>query len=210
MTISHDANSSTQGGSVSSRSWSHTNNGNALVVGIGLGHPSGGAGVSTVTYNGISLTKINHRAVSQIRTELWYILNPASGTNTIIATFNSTNIAACGGTSLSGVLALDANNIASANSTAPAVVVTTIADNCWVVDALTVEFASTITVGSGQTQRWLENVSTAMRGRGSTEGAITPAGNVTMDWTLSPANDWAMVAASFKPAIDIKARPIFF
>ena len=211
--ITFDAASSAKVSSSSSLSWSHTCSGSErlLVVGTNSGDLSpGDRPVSSITYNSVNLTKVRSDDSGNGRSEIWYLVNPASGVNTIQVNYAGTNVnVQAGAVSLNGVdqsSPLDAHNGATGSSSSPSVSVTTIADNAWVLDALLVDNSPTITVGSGQTQRWSQN-NTNSRGRGSTEGPKTPAGSVTMSWSLSSSRSWRISAAAFAPSTVVTISP---
>jgi hypothetical protein len=212
--IAFDAASSAQAGSASSLSWSHSCSGSdrLLVVGTNSGDLSAGdRPVTSITYNGANLTKIRSDDAGNIRTELWYLVVPASGSHTIQVTFSGNNInVQAGAVSLTGVdqsSPLDANNGATGSSPSPSVSITTVADNAWVIDSLMVENTPSITVGAGQTSRWSEDNANS-RGRGSTEGPRTPAGSVTMSWSLGSSQPWRISAASFTPSPVLTVSPL--
>lgn len=203
--IAFDAASSAKAGSASSLSWSHTCSGSdrLLVVGTNSGDlTAGDRVVNSITYNGVNLTKIRSDDSGNSRAEIWYLVNPANGANTLQVNFAGSNIdIQAGAISLTGVdqsAPLDANNGAVGSSTSSSVSVTTSADNAWVVDALIVEGSPSVSVGGGQTSRWFQN-NVNSRGRGSTEGPKTPAGSVSMSWSLESSQPWRISAASFAP-----------
>ena len=167
--------------------------------------------VTGITYAGTSMTLATSVANGNFLTYLYYLANPALGADNVVITFN-----ASGGqhysasinsyTGVDQTTPLDATNTATGSSTTGGTVtVTTVADNCWVVDSLIRNEwgQSGITVGAGQTERY----NTLVGGYGyyggtSDEGPKTPAGDVVMNWTWSIffSLAWATVAASFKPA----------
>ena len=209
--VGFDASSGyTQDTASTSFSWSHTTSGTnrLLVVGVAI-RTSLGQTVNSVTYNAVALTVLRTDELGgSVRSELWYLVNPTTGTNTVNVTLSASGKAAMGAISLTGVnqtAPLDANNGATGNSNAPSTTVTTVADNAWVVDV--VAFRSTGSgsptggPGAGQTQRWSrysENTGSNIRSKGSTEGPRSPPGAVVMDWSLSSSVDWAVSAASFR------------
>ena len=213
MAIAFDATSSITWNTAipTSKTWSHTCTGSDLVLIVGIAHEDttdADRGCSGITYNGVALTKIrtDDNLGDNITSELWYLLGPATGANNIVATFNGgVDDGDCMAISLTGVAQSgqpDAQNGATAsNVTSISVDVTTVADNCWVVDAFIRGDGTTgNTVGAGQTARVNETFSLAGAGM-SHEGPKTPAGVVTMSWTrnTSGSPDWAISAASFKP-----------
>src|SRR3990167_4725529 len=108
MTITFDAAStaSKTSGIATTFSWNHTvsdGTNSMLIVAAGIRTTASSLTHTTnITYAGTPLTRAvfarNETASSAIvRTELWYLLNPTSGTNAIEETFaNSTFSVACG------------------------------------------------------------------------------------------------------------------
>ena len=64
---------------------SHTCSGSdrLLVVATAI-YDSTPSTVSGITYNGVALTKINHRTQTNSRAEMWYLLAPDTGTNNVV------------------------------------------------------------------------------------------------------------------------------
>ena len=201
----------------SSYSWSHTCTGSNryLIVGISM-LSIAGSSVSSITYNNVSMTFLG--AVSSVtgavRVELWGLIAPATGSNTIVVTL-STGLDSVGGaasyTSVNQSSATESFNSASATNVGAAdatVDITTIADNDMIVDCVSTTDAA-ITVGAGQTSRW--NVSGALgSGAGSQEGVKTPAGVVTMSWTdVAGLATWSIVAIALRDiTASIPATPV--
>jgi len=203
---------------VNSFTWSHTTSGadRILVVGVSIRNDLSQT-VSSVTYGGTPLTPVAGGVQSNgtsVRVELWRLVAPALGANDVVVTLSggATAKMAYGAVSLTGVSQaspIDAANSAVSTSSTPSVTVTTLAQNAWVVDAIafrsTGNGAPTGTPGGGQTQQWsgyTESGGTGpnIRGKGSTEGPITPAGAVAMDWNLAASVDWAAAGVALKPA----------
>lgn len=191
-------------------SWSHTCTGSdlVLIVGVTHWHSDNTAIVSGVTYNSVALTQIRtdiHGADDSKKTDLWYLLAPATGSNTVEVTMNKVIGNKWGGcaVSLTGVAALDADNGASGTGTTITVDVTTVADNAWVVDNI---FDREQDATSNQTLRAgpLEEAGFWRMGMASF-GPNTPAGAVTMSWSKSNG-EWLISAASFSPANNINTE----
>lgn len=72
------------------RTFSHTvaeHDNRVLIVGTAV---RGAATLNSLTYNGVAMTKIRHdQPGSDVRSELWYLLNPAIGTHDVVATFSA-------------------------------------------------------------------------------------------------------------------------
>jgi hypothetical protein len=187
------------------RTWSHTVAGTdrILVVSVALWQDVAGTGtITAMTYNGVAMTKAQGVTQGAMRAEIWYLVNPATGANTVSATVTGNTddrkFRSASYTGVDQVAGLDASNSAVGGTGNPTVNVTTIADNSWVQDAVAKFGTGAATIGAGQTSL-LNNVTGATLGAASYEGPQTPAGAVTMSWTQASANDWVTVAMSFKP-----------
>ena len=186
-------------------SWSHTSTGSNLVLvcGVTYWHNDATLTVNGITYNGVALTKIRtdtHSGDNTKESDLWYLIGPATGSNTVEVTMNKTagNDWGAAVVSLTGVdqaSPLDADNGASGDSTTISVSVTTVADNSWVVDNI---FDRQSDATTNQTLR-AGPLDGSMREAMASFGPKTPAGAVTMSWTKS-TGEWVISAASFKPA----------
>src|SRR3990167_4966147 len=116
-------------------SWSHTCSGSDRILIVTLRCADNAA--TAVTYNSVAMTKINEVALGGgvAATQLWLLMNPASGANTVSVTITGgvSSISA----SYTGVLQTgqpDAQNTNTTTSgTSLAVTVTTIADNDWLI-----------------------------------------------------------------------------
>lgn len=199
----------------STYSWAHTCTGVNRYLTVGVSMLSvGGASVNSITYNSValSLIKAQASAVGAIRSELWGLVAPATGSNTIVVTLSASLDSASGAVSYTGVeqtTPYEAANSATATNVGAAdatVNVTTVADNDWTFDNVATDDTA-ITVGAGQTSR--NNVTgTLGSGAMSTEGPKTPAGTVAMSWTnVDALKTWSTVAAALRP---VAAGPIIF
>ncbi|HKZ55395.1 MAG TPA: DUF2341 domain-containing protein, partial [Anaerolineales bacterium] len=188
--------------------WSHTTGSGSdrlLLVGVTL--RSSSTTVSSITYNSLALAQIPSATVlsNDVRTELWYRVNPPSGAYNVVVTIGATRMMAAGAMTFSGVhqtttFGTVATNAAS--STAPSVNVSSATDEL-VVDVVGQRDpgSNTLTVHASQLERF-QKASTSgssanVRLGGSTE---TGAATTTMSWTLSPGDDWGIIAVPLKPA----------
>lgn len=191
----------------STYSWSHTCTGSSRYLTVGIAMLSvGGSSVSSITYNGVAMTKIDAKASvsGAVRAELWGLVAPATGSNTIAVTLSAALDSIGEAVSFTGVHQTSpyegtgdasATNVGAADAT---VNVVTVADNDWCVDIVATDDTA-ITVGAGQTSR--NNVTGALGSGGmSTEGPDTPAGSVTMSWTAVGAlATWSIVSTALRP-----------
>lgn len=191
-------------------SWNHTVAGSdrMLVVGIVMQDTTDAdRTVTGVTYNGVamSLAKEQDNNADDISASLWYLANPATGTNSISCTLNGTVSNSIGmAVSLTGVDpgAPDDNNGANAsNANSVSTTVNSTVNDSWAVDVMCTASSATIVVGADQTQR--VNGGTGgfiTASRMSTEAKAT-AGTITMSWddTSIFTPDFVIAAAVFAP-----------
>lgn len=209
MAIAFDAASSNSGTTGTTLVWSHTCTGSNLVLVVGSEYLSlaDASNITGITYGAQSLTFIrkNRTDAGNVNTELWYLIAPLTGPHDVTITWDVAPGGQEGGAvSLRGAKQSgqpDAHNgVSQGSSAAPSVSVTTVADQCWLVDSMG-WFGSTTTAAADapQVERWnIPNIS-SRGGAGSTKGPVG-IGATTMSWTLSVSNLWGIAAASFAPA----------
>lgn len=209
-------------------SWSHTiADGTSRVLIVGVSSFTNPASVypavSSVTYNGVPLTRLNDPVLQPARsTDLsngveMFILKeplPAAGTYTIDVTLNAGVQYAVGGSaSFNGVNQTTPNRTfqsASGTSTTPTVTVTS-ATNEMVIDTVSTHFnGGTLVVGAGQTQRW--NGVTCFNGVNSVGAGSTEPGasTTTMSWTQDNSVPWAIGAVSLIPLAPTEVKLVSF
>jgi putative pyrroloquinoline-quinone-binding quinoprotein len=182
----------------SSLSWSHTTSGTNRVLLVGVSWV-GSQTVSSVTYAGTAMTSIGSVINgSNARAQLFYLVAPATGANTVQVTMSAAATEIVGGavtfTGANQTTPVGTFASATGNSSAPSVTVTSNAGET-VIDTVEVNSSTAMTAGGAQTQRW-QMQPTNFRGAGSTEpGAST----LTMSWTSGSAA-WAIGAVGVKPA----------
>ncbi len=199
---------------VTSVSWPHTvgtNPARALYVSVSTSTtvlPAfPGSRVTGVTYGGNALAPVGSRVSSDNRNsvEIYRLINPASGTATIQVNLvaGTANYAVGGGTSYSGVNQTTPNGTftsAAANNASPAVVISDAAAGDLVLDTLAVSpTGGFFGEGAGQILRWNGRSFFGFAfdiGAGSTESSA--ASPVTMSWTLSGTDSWALAGFAVK------------
>jgi hypothetical protein len=198
--------------SVSTFNWSHTVgsglSNSILIVGYGGAGASGTSGlpISTLTYGSNSLTQAVFLTETGAgnRAEIWYLLNPPAGTNTITVTLLGTaTTARAGAISLSGVnpaTPTDGTN----SGTGQSLSITTTVDNDWIVDCASVGTANGGRLsgfGAGQTAVFPAS-GTDPQGM-SYSGPDSPAGSQTVSFTSSGFTQQAYVAVAFQSAAGV-------
>lgn len=190
----------------STYSWNHTCTGTNRYLLVGISMLSLAQTVTGITYNGVALKFLGSKnSVSgAARVEMWGLVAPATGTNSIAVTLSGAIASAGNASSYTTVNqtspyeafnSAQATNVGAADAT---VDVTTVANNDWCVDILATDDTA-VTVGAGQTQSG--NVSGAGgSGAMSYEGPKTPAGAVTMSWTnVGALATWAIGSIALRP-----------
>jgi hypothetical protein len=174
--------------------------------------------ISAITYNSVAMTNIATLSLAfNERHAAYYLVNPASGSNTLSVTFSGSTQYVCTFHSLFGVdqsSPLGANRTETGNETGLTIAeaLTTTTDDSWIMWATREYGGRTITAGADTTLLQRENtVYGAILAR-STAGA--PAGVRTLNLTANLSANWFTdIIAEFKPAAGGGAaprNPLFF
>jgi hypothetical protein len=177
-----------------------------MIVGVSI-NPEQGLDVSSITYAGQTLTKINEVINSDdALVELWYRLAPATGTNNVVVNFSGTNDegAVIGAITFTGVnqstpLGTFASNIGTSTSASVNVSSAT-GELVLGVVSTEDEDADTLTVGAGQTEHWNVKIPDDSGGVIAAGSAEPGASTVTISWGVSPSDHWAIAAVPIKPS----------
>lgn len=208
MAITVDATSTATSGSAetgnTTLTWSHTNAGDFMRVGVSW-RSDAGQTVSGITYNGVALTQIGTAAVNgSTSAGHWRLIAPASGAHNVVVTLSADTAALmAGATTYSGVdqtTPTGTSNTATGNSTTPTVDIASVSGDI-VVDVVAGSPVFTLdSAGAGQTAEWNISDSGAQfrRGGGSRETATTTT--TTMSWSVSTASTWAIHGVALKAA----------
>ena len=176
-----------------------------LVLGVALQPAS--ASVSSASFGGKPLLRIGARSGGTCRTELWGLVAPASGSQSVKVTLSGSPTVVAGASSYTGVNPRDpTGNYAShtGNGNAPQSLSVSVAidANDYTVDVLCgagAGSAPTTKAGPDQTQRW-QRSSGKVTGVGSTQ-PNTRGGRATMSWTLGGSGniDWSISTTPLNP-----------
>jgi len=210
--IAYDAvGSGNNGEGSTSVSWSHTtSSGSNRIMIVGVSIRNTAISVSSITYGAQSLTFIRADTnAGLVRSELWYLTTPASGTATVTVTLSGASRATGGSCTYTGVAQvspLDANAGGTGKSGTPSQSVTVNTPNSWLLGhiALTGASKTVSSEGTGQTMRW-DQVTTAAKdsdrniGHGCDKGPVG-IGTQTISWRLSGSQDYAISVVAFRPA----------
>lgn len=192
--------------------WSHTCSGTERILVVAF--ISNGVAATACTYNSVALTKAHEANAAGVCAQVWYLINPASGTNTILFT----NGAAYGeGSAVSFTGADQATQpdatAAETGSSATTNVlnITTVAADTYIVDCIAV-IDTFITSGptKAAAQTLIDATNATFMNGGSSYKAQAAAGasTSTWTWTLSFSSAaYAHVGMSIKPAAAAGAIP---
>jgi hypothetical protein len=200
--------STAAGTGLSSLTWSHTVTAGAnaiLIVDVAIRQSGGNETVAGVTYGGQPLARIGTAAqIGHVETEIWYLRAPALGTANVVATISGARPVVGAATDYFGVdqaTPLGTFGTANAGSGSPSLTLAS-APGQLVIDSLGAEGNNyPLTQGPGQSLVWTtftgsHGNSDAVGGGSRESGAAT----VTMSWTTSSNQDWAIIAVSLVAA----------
>lgn len=200
MAIAYDTNSDFGGwqAGATSKTWSHTCSGSdrILVVYVTVSPGVGSVEPTSVTYNGVSLTKLGSVAGSSSNIGLWYLLAPASGANNIVVTFASATAWYSWAQSFNGVKTIKNFNSAFVfPSTSTSLNITSSTGNL-ITDGLLLAANSTPSPGGGQTATYQYGSSNGQASSYKSAGS----GSTNMSWT--GANQaWLHIGAELEEGV---------
>lgn len=190
----------------SSYSWSHTCSFNDRYLTVKVGMLSLAQTVSGITYNSVAMTFLGAQSSvsGAARIELWGLIAPSTGSNTIAVTLTGAINSGATAVSYNNVHqttptesfnSAQATNVGAADAT---VSITPIASDTRIVDGVATDDTS-ITVGAGQIQR--NNIAgTVGTVADSDEGIIATPAATTMSWTgIGAAATWSIGGFALRP-----------
>lgn len=210
MAIAFDA--AAQGQAIAtSLTYSHTCTGSNLTLVVSVYSVVTSAGISGVTYNGVSMSSaVAEQSSGNQRASMWYLANPATGANNIVVTggaavlfIESTSVSLTGTNSSP----LGGTNFGHFTGTHPSTTVTTVANNSWLVDMLgcNAEYAAESPVPDSpgiERVHVTEGVSFGISTTSST-GATTTAGANGDGYTKNTSGGSFLQAIEIKPAVAV-------
>lgn len=201
MAVLYDAESSSNTGNApaSTLSWSHTMGSGAegaLVVAVDYPDPDTSY-ITGVTFDSVALTYIGHSfagpGVNNGRgVEMWYLLNPTSGTHNIVVSSTDSVPMGAGAISATGVSSIGTYSTNNSTSATSLSVTTSSGSGDMVVGAAASRSSGTLGQGGSQTQRYstVQSVNISLWGTTQTGGS-----SVTSSFTQSGAADYFAIIA---------------
>lgn len=158
-----------------------------------------------IQYAGQNLTLVsavtNALATNSVRSEIWRLVNPPTGTANVTVTLTAAADTVCGASDWNGVnqtTPLGTAVAATGLTATPTASIATTDNNQIVVDSMAAETNIGAAAGAGQSIIYNNSVGTTLRGASSSKlDAVAP---LTMSWTLGTAQRWAEVIVSIKAA----------
>lgn len=210
MAIAFDASGNSGRTAAATASYSHTCAGSNRIL-FAITYSEGGAAsndVTAITYNGVAMTlAASSYASGQYGCNIYYLIAPATGANTLSASFSTTssNHAILGlsytGAQQSGQPDATTTDRTSGNAT---LTLTTIADNCWAVIGEASGRAPA--ASTNVTQRSAPGDGTFS---GDSNGIIHPAGSFSMSLTEASGGTPGRVMVSFAPLAGTTYTPTY-
>lgn len=167
-----------------------------LIVGVSINGP---ATIDSISYGGVALTQIRADQISNLKSQLWYLVSPPNGTHSVSVNKSQNGHVVIGAITLNGVSdshPIGSNNGATGSSFSASVSLTTSVDDAFIVDTASTG-SGTLSADGTQTEHWNLDQS-AVIGGGSTD-VTTSQGGYTMSWTKDTLSNWAISAAEIVP-----------
>jgi hypothetical protein len=188
-------------------SWSHTTgtgNDRILLVSVDVFRSSNTpTTINSITSNGVALTQLAtnlYNTDPRVRSYVFYLLNPSSGTNTITANFTTSTLAIGGSvtyTNVNQTTPILASNTASGSGTSQSVGVTASGTNSKVLFGhLGTYRTNSYTITDAQTTRWSQ---TGQQYKGYGSDKSVTSGSISTSWTTSNAASWVAIAVLLQP-----------
>lgn len=179
--------------------WSHSSSGTDRLLLVGVTVRSNRA-VTGITYAGQALTRIRHDEPGiDVRSELWYLIAPATGVHPVTVTTETATTIEAGATTWNGVgqtpaTALGADAGAGGTGTTALVTVPSASGEVVVDMVGTQAFYATVTADTGQLERWNRPGNWGVGAASSKPGEA----QTTMSWTLDVSESWAQSAVALR------------
>lgn len=206
MAIAVDANGGNGG---ASGTWSHTCTGSNLFLFVSTVGSVGVDDVTSVTYNGVAMTKIaSALTVGDRYSTGWYLTNPATGANNVVMSSFGVGAAGCS-TSYTGVAQTSpiesSTTAVFTGQTTGTTSLTSANANNWALMALWRNIVD-VTSGTGSFNR---NIATPYI---FDSNGITGAGSYSMTVNTTPSGNanWAEVMVLINPATTTNSSNMFF
>lgn len=206
MAIARDNHAFLTATTAASATVAYTCTGSNQILFVGVVGELASDNITGVTYNGVSMTLIDKNSNGVSRwTYIFYLLNPASGSNNIVISAGSSSFIEGMAASYTGVLQSgqpDAHGFTIQGSASSSITksLTTVADNCWIFGFSHTNTVQTYTA-TGRAVRLDGDNNNDTMVTYDTNGAVTPAGATSVGFSYSGTPGFSEIyAVSFSPA----------
>lgn len=201
MAIARD-NSTTVSGNGSPFTTSFTCSGENRLLVVGVMEGVGELNVTSMTYNGDSLTKIGDSLVDGDRyVSLYVLIAPDTGANNLVVNYNNSFlrlfISSYTGVKQTSQPEVYDEEVSSGVTTSYSDTITTTSDNNWLVSAVKTRYG-TISASTGASL--VTGLGNQMALFDSNE-AKSPSGSYTMNYSTTIIGSWASVVMAIAPAV---------
>ena len=218
MAIAFDTSLSLTGDPIAtSHTFSYTCTGSNRALVVAFSGSASSDNCTGVTYNGVSMTQISKMAPGSGSTGsdrwryLYLLINPASGSNNIVISYSSAEFVFGGASSYTGVSQTgqpDAQTTGSnASATSFTQSITTVADNCWIIEWVTDEVYNASQGTNTVVRCYTDGTSPVYIA--DSNGAKTPAGSHSLNLTTATTTNWGALILSLAPATDVANSGFF-
>lgn len=174
-----------------SNSFAYTCTGSNLILIVNVTTDTG-ADPTSVTYNGVAMTKLTGVTDTARNLSVWYLVAPATGSNTLTANFASALSSVVSAQSYTGVAQsgpIDASgSVNNGSGQTVSKTITVVASNCWLIGAgHGVDNSSIQTLTSDKTDRQQDKCSAAptiYHTSSDSNGTVSPGSN-SITWSDS-------------------------
>jgi len=162
--------------------------------------------ISTITYSGISLTKIVDQPVigdGTVGLSIWKLVAPASGANDVVLSFANYIPSYAFAFDYSGAdqtTPNEANESQTDYGSTPSLSITTLTNDAVVIGVTGTRNTRTFTSGTNYTERIDANETTENRSLHVQTKPFVTAGATTHDVTISAADNFSQIAVALRPA----------
>ena len=201
--IAFDAQSTVAATTGTSLTFAHTTTGTDRMIFANYHSDTGSDLITGITYNSVSMTQVGSsiRVPSDRYMGMYFLRNPASGSNNVVLTGSSSAAIRASAISFTGVFqsgAIDSSNTGTNSSqTGISVSTTSVADNAW-----TMLFAKDNNGGvtyAGETMRL--NADAGGHAVADSNAPITPAGSTSLSLTSGASANHGAIIVSFAPSV---------
>ena len=193
-----------------SLSWSHTNNGNAIVAGCAVGAGTDTGMSTTATYASVTMTPgaiVHSGAVAGGFLRVFTLLSPAAGANNVAVTLTGGTGDLTGGSISLASAGSFVTQYSATGTSATATATSAGSTSGGMICAFVQDGDGTTSATAPSTSRYLINLNSNTAG-GNSAGVTSPStgSNVTTAWTVT-SSQWAVIGVEVLPMVDESSYP---